>query len=106
LPFSFLQMNLLHLFTQQTKCFKMGRYLWIYVSLLLGCFYAIPTSAQHAKAAYFNPELSIDARVSDLVAKMTLEEKVGQLRYDALAIDRLGVPAYNWWNECLHGVAR
>ncbi len=42
----------------------------------------------------------------ELVAQMTLEEKAGQLRYDAPAIPRLGVPAYNWWNEALHGVAR
>ena len=41
-----------------------------------------------------------------LVARMTLEEKASQLRYDAPAIPRLGVPAYNWWNEALHGVAR
>ncbi|MBR3872548.1 MAG: glycoside hydrolase family 3 protein, partial [Clostridia bacterium] len=41
-----------------------------------------------------------------LVAQMTVEEAAAQLRYDAPAIDRLGVPAYNWWNECLHGVAR
>ena len=41
-----------------------------------------------------------------LVAKMTLEEKASQLRYDAPAIPRLGIPAYNWWNEALHGVAR
>jgi len=41
-----------------------------------------------------------------LVAQMSLEEKASQLRYDAPAIKRLGVPAYNWWNEALHGVAR
>ena len=41
-----------------------------------------------------------------LVARMTLEEKASQLRYDAPAIERLGIPAYNWWNEALHGVAR
>lgn len=45
-------------------------------------------------------------RAKELVAKMTLEEKASQLRYDAPAIKRLGVPAYNWWNEGLHGVAR
>ncbi len=45
-------------------------------------------------------------RAKELVSKMTLEEKMGQMRYDAPAIERLGVPAYNWWNECLHGVAR
>lgn len=41
-----------------------------------------------------------------LIAEMTLEEKVGQMLYDAPAIPRLNIPAYNWWNECLHGVAR
>jgi len=49
-----------------------------------------------------------DARkkARDLVSQMTLEEKAGQLMYNAPAIERLGVPAYNWWNEALHGVAR
>ena len=42
----------------------------------------------------------------ELVSRMTVEEKAGQLRFDAGAIERLGVPAYNWWNEALHGVAR
>ena len=41
-----------------------------------------------------------------LVVQMTVEEKASQLRYDAPAIPRLGIPAYNWWNEALHGVAR
>lgn len=45
-------------------------------------------------------------RARELVAKMTLEEKAAQLRYDAPAIPRLGLPSYNWWSEALHGVAR
>ncbi|WP_251206842.1 glycoside hydrolase family 3 C-terminal domain-containing protein [Acetatifactor aquisgranensis] len=45
-------------------------------------------------------------RAQELVGKMTLEEKASQLRFDAPAIPRLGIPAYNWWNEALHGVAR
>ena len=45
-------------------------------------------------------------KAQELVSKMTLEEKASQLKYDAPAIKRLGVPAYNWWNEGLHGVAR
>ncbi len=45
-------------------------------------------------------------RAEELVGKMTLEERAGQLRYEAPAIPRLGVPAYNWWGESLHGVAR
>ena len=45
-------------------------------------------------------------RAKALVSQMTLDEKMAQMRYEAPAIERLGVPAYNWWNECLHGVAR
>ena len=45
-------------------------------------------------------------KARELVGQMTLEEKASQLRYDAPAIERLGIPAYNWWNEGLHGVAR
>ena len=45
-------------------------------------------------------------RAQELVSRMTLEERAGQLRYDAPAIERLGIPAYNWWGESLHGVAR
>ena len=46
------------------------------------------------------------AQAKELVSRMTLEEKASQLKYDAPAIPRLGIPAYNWWNEALHGVAR
>ncbi|HQG56521.1 MAG TPA: glycoside hydrolase family 3 C-terminal domain-containing protein [Bacteroidales bacterium] len=53
-----------------------------------------------------NPSLSIEERVNDLVSRMTLQEKVSQLVHTASSIPRLGVPAYNWWNEALHGVAR
>ncbi len=45
-------------------------------------------------------------RATELVSKMTLEEKASQLKFDSPAIERLGVPEYNWWNEALHGVAR
>ncbi len=45
-------------------------------------------------------------KAEELVSRMTLEERAGQLRFDAPAIERLGIPAYNWWNEALHGVAR
>jgi beta-glucosidase len=50
--------------------------------------------------------LKLEERVVDLVSRMTLEEKVSQMVFDAPAIERLGIPAHNWWNECLHGVGR
>ncbi len=50
--------------------------------------------------------LSTEERVTDLVSRMTIDEKADQLLYTAPAIPRLGIPAYNWWNEALHGVAR
>jgi beta-glucosidase len=65
------------------------------------------TSAAVAQMAeYQNEDLPFDVRARDLVSRMTLEEKVSQMLDVAPAIERLGVPAYNWWNEALHGVAR
>ncbi|UMB61785.1 glycoside hydrolase family 3 C-terminal domain-containing protein [Lutibacter sp. A80] len=55
---------------------------------------------------YLDTSLTFDERVNDLVERMTLEEKVGQMMNDAPAIPRLNIPAYEYWNECLHGVAR
>jgi|GEM_PF-585168 len=57
-----------------------------------------------SRPPYLNPLLDIDARVDDLVPRMTFEEKLSQLRHDAAAVERLGIIEYNWWSECLHGV--
>ncbi len=56
--------------------------------------------------SFQDPSLSIEKRVNDLVSRLTLEEKVSQMLNATPAIERLGIPAYDWWNECLHGVAR
>src|SRR5579864_7125225 len=55
---------------------------------------------------YQDPSAALDRRVEDLLSRMTIEEKISQLMNDSPAIERLGVPRYNWWNESLHGVAR
>ena len=65
-----------------------------------------PATPQADAAAYRNLSLSFEARAADLVSRMTGDEKISQLMNDAAAIPRLDVPAYDWWNECLHGVAR
>ena len=55
---------------------------------------------------YLNESLSAQERAEALVNEMTVEEAASQLRYDAPAVERLGIPAYNWWNEGIHGLAR
>jgi len=53
-----------------------------------------------------DPARPLDERIADLISRLTLEEKVSQMTYNSQAIPRLGIPEYNWWSECLHGVAR
>jgi beta-glucosidase len=78
---------------------------------LLLCFFAFAASIAHAQTESYqypfqNPSLDMDTRVGDLVSRLTLEEKVAQMLNAAPAITRLSIPAYDWWNEVLHGVAR
>jgi len=68
---------------------------------------AAPPAARVSVAPGFrNPDLPLEARVADLLGRLTLEEKAAQLGNAAPAIDRLGIPGYDWWSEALHGVAR
>ena len=60
----------------------------------------------NAQIIYLDTSKSLDARVNDLVSKLTLDEKVHQMMNSSPAIPRLNIPAYDWWNEALHGVAR
>ncbi|HEY9000611.1 MAG TPA: glycoside hydrolase family 3 N-terminal domain-containing protein [Mucilaginibacter sp.] len=69
------------------------------------CFYSTLIQAQSVPV-YKDMSQPLDTRVKDLISKLTLEEKVSLLGYNSKAIPRLGIPAYNWWNEGLHGVAR
>ena len=77
--------------------------------LCLSILLAAPLSGsggQEGLAPYKDPTLPVERRVDDLVARMTLEEKVSQMMNAAAPVERLGIPEYEWWNEGLHGVAR
>ena len=67
---------------------------------------SLASGALAADPIYKDLNRTFEERAADLVSRMTLEEKVAQLQNDAAAIPRLDVPAYEWWNEALHGVAR
>ncbi|UMB54155.1 glycoside hydrolase family 3 C-terminal domain-containing protein [Lutibacter sp. A64] len=69
-------------------------------------FTLIIASCSDKTPAHKNDSLSFEKRAEHLVSLMTLEEKVSQMSYQSPSIDRLEIPAHNWWNECLHGVAR
>ena len=77
--------------------------LFTFISLSLCCSLL---KAQHAPMRFRDASLPVNERVSDLLHKLTLEEKISLLGYRSKAVPRLGIPAYNWWNEALHGVAR
>src|SRR5690606_16758895 len=67
----------------------------------------VMTSSALAQQPLFrNPHAPVEARVKDLLQQLTLDEKISLLGYRNPAIERLGIPEYNWWNEALHGIAR
>ena len=83
----------------------MGTILKSLLSVFLLVFLVLPAQTQ-SQPPYKNPNLPIQVRVDDLVSRLTLEEKVAQMGNATPAIERLGVPAHDYWNEALHGVAR
>src|SRR5687767_12104925 len=79
------------------------------LSALLVAIIFLPAVAQTnggTEFAFRNEKLPSAARVADLLKQLTLPEKISLLGYRSKAVPRLGIPAYNWWNEALHGVAR
>jgi beta-glucosidase len=73
------------------------------VILSLAAF-SVPVAGQ--EFLYLDPGQPVEVRVEDLVSRMTLEQKISQMQNSAAAIPELGIAEYDWWNECLHGVAR
>ena len=85
-----------------TILFRVRQPAALIAALALLCGSALPADA--ATPAYLDPNLPAAERAADLVQRMTLAEKASQLVNGARAIPRLGIPAYNWWSEALHGV--
>src|SRR5919202_2438321 len=67
---------------------------------------AMNAHSHHETPVYLDHAQPVDERVRDLIGQLTPEEKIGQLQNEAKAIPRLNIPAYNFWNEALHGVGR
>jgi beta-glucosidase len=67
---------------------------------------ALATQAHAQTPIYLDPAKPTNARVNDLISRLSIEEKADQMMYNSKAIERLNIPAYNWWNEALHGVGR
>src|SRR5437667_2669124 len=89
------------------KGYRWAILLTVGVVILLCVLLRIDSSkAQEAVPLYKNHSVPVEKRVDDLVSRMTLEEKVSQMMNVAAPIERLGIPAYDWCNEGLHGVAR
>ena len=84
------------------KYFKLGGIL-LYIKMFWGL---LVFAQEYEDYPMWNPALPMEKRVNDLVNRLTLEEKAAQMLNAAPAIARLGIPAYDWWNEVLHGVAR
>jgi beta-glucosidase len=76
--------------------------LGIFISLL--CLQFVGCGQQVSYEYPFrNPSLSTQKRAADVVSRLTLDEKIAQMLNNTPAVERLGIPPYNWWNECLHG---
>ncbi|HVW22339.1 MAG TPA: glycoside hydrolase family 3 C-terminal domain-containing protein [Opitutaceae bacterium] len=76
-----------------------------YPAVLLACS-ALAGALRAETPLYRDPSQPIEARVKDLVSRLTLDEKAGLMKNGAMGVPRLGIPQYDWWNEALHGVAR
>lgn len=77
-----------------------------FVALSASAFIFAYRAKAQDKLIYKDSAQPLNIRVKDLVSRLTLKEKVALLGYNSQAVPRLGIPAYNWWNEALHGVAR
>lgn len=75
-------------------------------NIVLFLLLTLPLWVHAQQFPFQNPNLSSHERAADLLKRMTLEEKISQMRDQCAALPRFGIPAFQWWNEALHGVAR
>lgn len=75
----------------------------IFVSMAAICLLTA-CNTQKYEYPFQNPKLSVDERVENLISLLTPEEKIGLMMNGSISIDRLGIPAYNWWSEACHGI--
>lgn len=94
--------NLIYLFFTSTLV-KLGRVNSVPSRPLFACDSSNPLTKSYL---FCNNKLPINQRVKDLVSRLSIDEKISQLTNSAPAIQRLGIPAYEWWSESLHGVSR
>ena len=72
--------------------------------LLLAAAACLMAGCKHYDYPFQNPNLSLEKRVDNLVSLLTPEEKIGLMMNGSVSVDRLDIPAYNWWNEACHGI--
>jgi beta-glucosidase len=77
---------------------------WIILSIF--CLQLAGCNSSSYEYPFRNPDLSVEKRAADIVSRLTLDEKIEQMLNRTSAIERLGIPPYDWWNECLHGIGR
>ena len=97
------QLRIFSYFCEQNRLYTMKKLKSIVLLAALVCGGA---KAQTYEYPFRNPNLPLEERIQDVISRLTLEEKVQLMKNGAPAVPRLGLPAYNWWNEGLHGVAR
>ena len=75
-----------------------------YLLLVLAATLMVAGCKQSYEYPFQNPRLKIDKRVDNLISLLTPEEKIGLMMNGSVSVDRLDIPAYNWWNEACHGI--
>ena len=85
---------------------RTNRYCILFIIFFFSILLPEKAQAQAGEPLFRNAAAPLEKRVTDLLNRLTLEEKISLLGYNSKGVSRLGIPAYNWWNEALHGVAR